>query len=112
MVLLIALVLTMGIFSLLFFYFSLSLFISYFLSISLIAFVFHGSDKFFALLHLPRISEKSLHILSLLGGSVGTSLAIFFFRHKKSKYSYKKTLFFIFLFQIILLFIYYLIIKI
>jgi uncharacterized membrane protein YsdA (DUF1294 family) len=56
---------------------------------SLIAFVLYGIDKRRAIQKKPRISERTLHILSLLGGWPGAHLARRLFRHKTIKISFR-----------------------
>ena len=56
---------------------------------SLIAFVMYGVDKRRAIKNQPRIPERTLHILSLLGGWPGAHLATRLFRHKTLKISFR-----------------------
>ena len=56
---------------------------------SLIAFVLYGLDKHRAKKSLPRISERTLHLLSLLGGWPGAHLAQRLFRHKTLRISFR-----------------------
>ena len=56
---------------------------------SVIAFVLYGIDKRRAINKKPRISERSLHLLSLLGGWPGAHLATRLFRHKTLKVSFR-----------------------
>jgi uncharacterized membrane protein YsdA (DUF1294 family) len=56
---------------------------------SLIAFVLYGIDKRRAIKNKQRISERTLHILSLLGGWPGAHLATRLFRHKTVKISFR-----------------------
>jgi len=53
-----------------------------------------------------RISEFVLLLLSFLGGSVGSLLGMFIFRHKISKTSFKIKFGLIFLVQILIIFYY------
>ena len=57
----------------------------YFLSINGLTFIIYGLDKFFSHKHYYRISEKLLYLFSVLGGSLGAFLGMFFFKHKTSK---------------------------
>ena len=57
----------------------------YFVLINLIAFVLFGIDKRRAYLNQWRISEKTLILLALLGGSLGAMLGMNVFRHKTQK---------------------------
>jgi uncharacterized membrane protein YsdA (DUF1294 family) len=54
----------------------------YLLILNVIGFALMGLDKRKAQKHLWRIPEKTLFLSSLLGGSVGTLLGMYFFRHK------------------------------
>ena len=47
-----------------------------------------GYDKFLAKNHKSRISEKTLLIFVLIGGTIGSGLAMLIFRHKTAKKSY------------------------
>ena len=75
----------------------------YWLIISLVAFAMMGIDKRKAKKHLWRISEKSLVIVALLGGSVGTIAGMKFFRHKTLHWKFKYGMPSIFMIQLILL---------
>ena len=44
-----------------------------------------GGDKLLAVIGWDRISERTLHIIALLGGFWGIILGAFLFRHKTSK---------------------------
>lgn len=59
--------------------------IIYFLVINLLAFILFGLDKRFAQSGSWRISEKTLLVVSMLGGSVGAMFGMNFFRHKTKK---------------------------
>lgn len=56
--------------------------INYIIFINILLFILMGIDKRKAKLHKWRISEKTLFIFSLLGGSIGGILGIYFFKHK------------------------------
>lgn len=57
----------------------------YLIIINILAFIVYGIDKFCAIYHLRRISEKGLLSISFLGGSIGSLLAMITFRHKTKK---------------------------
>lgn len=57
----------------------------YLAAINLIAFAAYGIDKRKAVRHKWRISEHTLIILAVLGGSVGALLAMHLFHHKTHK---------------------------
>ena len=55
----------------------------------------YSFDKFRARIGASRVSEKNLHLLSLLGGFFGASLSMVLFRHKIKKTSFLLKYFFI-----------------
>ena len=57
--------------------------------VSIIAFVAMGVDKRKAKQHKHRISEKTLWILALVGGSIGSYLGMIFFRHKTKHLNFR-----------------------
>lgn len=75
----------------------------YGLVISTITFFCYGYDKLRAELGKRRVSERTLWILALIGGSLGALLAMHFFRHKTKKLSFQAVLALILLLQIILI---------
>jgi uncharacterized membrane protein YsdA (DUF1294 family) len=67
--------------------------IVYLLAINLAAFIIYGMDKAKAgTIGARRISEKTLLILALVGGSLGSLLAMNIFRHKTKKLSFQAAL--------------------
>ena len=54
----------------------------YILLINIAGFVMMGSDKHRARKGVYRISEKAFFAVSIIGGSAGTWLGMYFFRHK------------------------------
>lgn len=56
--------------------------IYYIITVNILGFILMGEDKRRAKKHLWRISEKTLFLCSLLGGSVGTWAGMYAFRHK------------------------------
>lgn len=59
--------------------------IIYLIIINILTFIMYGADKFFAIKHYYRISEKILYLFSVIGGVLGALFAMFFFRHKTLK---------------------------
>ncbi|MGL4736159.1 MAG: DUF1294 domain-containing protein, partial [Cellulosilyticaceae bacterium] len=55
---------------------------SYLLVINLIGFAVMGIDKRRAVQKKYRISEKTLFTVALIGGSLGTTVGMNYFRHK------------------------------
>ncbi|MBV2225010.1 MAG: DUF1294 domain-containing protein [Cloacibacterium sp.] len=80
---------------------------NYILVLSIFSFLLFGFDKRNATCGGYRISEFVLLLLSFLGGSVGSLLGMFIFRHKISKTSFKIKFGLIFLVQILII-LYYL----
>jgi uncharacterized membrane protein YsdA (DUF1294 family) len=79
--------------------------IYYLLAINLITFIIYGIDKCKSIKHKYRISESTLIILAILGGSLGAFFGMIIFHHKTKK---KK---FIILIPIILLLWVYILIN-
>jgi len=76
----------------------------YFLLINLVSFTMIGVDKRLAILQKWRIYERNLLLTSLIGGTIGSGLAILIFRHKTSKESFLLRFYGIILIQILILF--------
>lgn len=54
----------------------------YFAVMNLIGFIIMGIDKRRAIKRLWRIPESTLFIIALIGGSIGSILGMYLFRHK------------------------------
>ena len=67
----------------------IQLLIGYLGLINLVTFFYFGFDKLKAQWATRRVSEKMLWTLSLIGGSVGGLLGMYFFRHKTKKVSFQ-----------------------
>lgn len=78
--------------------------IIYLLCINTIAFISYGIDKYKSLHASRRIREKTLWFLALIGGSLGSLLAMKFFRHKTRKTSFQAILIIIIALQVALIF--------
>lgn len=59
-----------------------------FLFINILSFLIYTFDKFRSTKNKWRISERELHTFSLLGGFLGSSLAMALFHHKTAKSSF------------------------
>ena len=57
----------------------------YLIIINIVTFVIYGYDKWAAINKKHRISEVMLYFLGLIGGFVGSLIAMQFFRHKTRK---------------------------
>ena len=60
----------------------------YLVGINLISFLIYGIDKYNAVHKKYRVSEKSLFLLSLLGGNIGSIVGMKCFHHKTRKLSF------------------------
>ena len=58
---------------------------TYLVVINIISFFTYGLDKYLAIKNKRRISENTLISLSIIGGSIGSILGMFFFHHKTKK---------------------------
>ena len=90
--------------------FTMKNFIIYILSINLIGFFIMWLDKHKARKGSWRIPEKTLFIITAIGGGIGTTVGMFVFRHKTKKLNFLIGFPFITILEIILA-IYYLVIK-
>ena len=79
----------------------------YFSTINLIGFFTIWNDKNRAVRNQYRIPEKVLLAIVTFGGMIGSGLAMVFFRHKISKYSYLWKFFVIIIIQISLYFAFF-----
>lgn len=57
----------------------------YLLVINIITFMIYGIDKYKSIKHKYRISEATLIILAILGGSLGAFFGMIVFHHKTKK---------------------------
>ena len=90
--------------------FTMKNFIIYIISINLIGFFIMWLDKHKARKGSWRIPEKTLFIITVIGGGIGTTTGMFVFRHKTKKLNFLIGFPFITILEIILA-IYYLVIK-
>ena len=63
--------------------------IYYLIVINLVGLIIMKVDKQKAIKKQYRISEKTLWIVAIIGGAVGTTLGMNFFRHKTKHLSFK-----------------------
>ena len=90
--------------------FTMKNFVIYILAINLIGFFIMWLDKHKARKGSWRIPEKTLFIITAIGGGIGTTVGMFVFRHKTKKLNFLIGFPFITILEIILA-IYYLVIK-
>jgi len=57
----------------------------YLLIINIITFIIYGIDKYKSIKHKYRISENTLIILAILGGTLGAFFGMIIFHHKTKK---------------------------
>lgn len=57
----------------------------YLIVINIIGFFIMGIDKWKAKRNSWRIPEKTLFLVTLLGGGIGTNIGMYYFRHKTKK---------------------------
>lgn len=74
----------------------------YLILINIAGFLSMGLDKYFAKNHMYRISEKSLFLTAILGGSAGSVLGMHLFRHKTKHWYFLVFMPLILLIQILL----------
>lgn len=78
------------------------LFLSYLLVVNIVGFVIMGIDKKRAIRGAWRISEASLFLTALIGGSLGCILGMQKFRHKTKHWYFKYGMPAIFILQILI----------
>ena len=79
------------------------LLVSYYIAINLIGFFTMGIDKRRAIKRAFRIPEATLFTIAIIGGSLGTTLGMYFFHHKTRHWYFVYGMPFILLLQILLL---------
>lgn len=78
-------------------------FIFYFIIINIISFILMFLDKRRAIKNKWRISENTLMIVSILGGSIGGILGMYTFRHKTKHLKFKVGIPIILIIQLLIL---------
>ncbi|MDO4464231.1 MAG: DUF1294 domain-containing protein [Bacillota bacterium] len=81
----------------------ITLLLVYFVSVNLIGFAFMGIDKYKAKKRAFRIPEATLFIVAIIGGSIGSLLGMYAFRHKTRHRRFTYGMPFILLVQIALI---------
>ena len=81
----------------------IALLLVYFVSVNLIGFAFMGIDKYKAKKRAFRIPEATLFIVAIIGGSIGSLLGMYAFRHKTRHRRFTYGMPFILLVQIALI---------
>ena len=80
----------------------ITLLTAYFASINFIGFALMGIDKYKAKKRAFRIPEATLFIVAIIGGSIGSIIGMYAFRHKTKHFSFVYGMPFILILQIIL----------
>lgn len=78
-------------------------FIFYFIIINIISFILMFLDKRRAIKNKWRISENTLMLVSILGGSIGGILGMYTFRHKTKHLKFKVGIPIILIIQLLIL---------
>ena len=81
----------------------ITLLLVYFVSVNLIGFAFMGIDKYKAKKRAVRSPEATLFIVAIIGGSIGSLLGMYAFRHKTRHRRFTYGMPFILLVQIALI---------
>ena len=81
----------------------ITMLLSYFAAVNLIGFALMGIDKYKAKTRAVRIPEATLFIIAVIGGSIGSILGMYTFRHKTRHRSFVYGMPFILLVQIALI---------
>lgn len=81
----------------------ITLLLSYFIGINLIGFALMGIDKYKAKKRAFRIPEATLFIVAIIGGSIGSILGMYTFRHKTRHRAFVYGMPFILIIQIALI---------
>ena len=80
----------------------ITLLLGYFIIMNLIGFALMGIDKYRAKKRSFRIPEATLFIVAIIGGSIGSIIGMYAFRHKTRHWYFVYGMPFILLVQIIL----------
>ena len=80
----------------------ITMLLSYFAAVNLIGFALMGIDKYKAKKRAFRIPEATLFIVAIIGGSVGSILGMYVFRHKTQRRKFIYGMPFILILQIAL----------
>ena len=81
----------------------ITLLLGYFIIMNLIGFALMGIDKYRAKKRSFRIPEATLFIVAIIGGSIGSIIGMYAFRHKTRHFSFVFGMPFILVVQIILI---------
>lgn len=82
-------------------------FIAFFATINVFSFIYFRLDKRKAQKNQQRIPERSLLIMTLFGGTIGSILGMLLFNHKIAKKSFVIKILLIIIIQILILYLIY-----
>ena len=82
----------------------ITLLLAYFTAVNLTGLFLMGLDKYRAKKHLWRIPESTLFIIAIIGGSIGSIIGMYAFRHKTRHWYFAYGMPAILLLQIALIF--------
>ena len=82
-------------------------YIAFFATINVFSFIYFGLDKIKAQKNQQRIPERSLLIMTLFGGTIGSILGMLLFNHKIAKKSFVFKILLIIIIQILILYLIY-----
>ena len=85
----------------------ITLLLGYFIIMNLIGFALMGIDKYRAKKRSFRIPEATLFIVAIIGGSIGSIIGMYAFRHKTRHWYFVYGMPFILLLQIIFFFFFF-----
>ncbi len=80
-------------------------FIVFFATLNILSFIYFGLDKRKAKKNQHRVSEKSLLIMTVFGGTIGSILGMLIFNHKTNKRSFILKIFAVIVIQILILYL-------
>lgn len=83
----------------------MKLIVVYLIAVNLLSFIITGIDKGLAVHQKWRVSENTLHLLTLAGGTIGSGLGMLLFRHKTAKRSFLLVFFGILAVQLVALYV-------
>ena len=75
----------------------------YLLVINVVGFLLMGIDKLRAKKQVWRVPEKTLFLMALIGGSIGTNVGMYVFRHKTKHWYFVVGMPLIFAFQVLVI---------
>ncbi|MFV5701388.1 DUF1294 domain-containing protein [Flavobacterium sp. XS2P12] len=84
----------------------MSILFYFFIILNCLTFLVTAYDKLLAIKNKRRISERNLLLTTVIGGTIGSGLAMLVFRHKTSKMSFLWKFFLIGILQVFIVYFY------